>query len=451
MHHVVQRLGFRVSRGLAVLLLLAGVFTAAAFWIGPLRPVPAELQLLALSEDGQFRPVANMPRTLADTFSLDAASVGRYPLVLGMYNDGARSATPVQIALSLPAQYRLTNSRGETYPPRMVPGNPLARYVFDVKRVTVDPGQPPQQLPGLDTLWLEPVIPSYYCTTLADSIPEFVPAPPQNPELLANVNVFYSFATQSSARQTGILTIRLDPTAVNRQVFAPVNASPTVIREPEIRRPPTGPLFLVGTRISQCGDAGYPLTIHSTMYRTAGGARVFVLSLNNVVRKYLYDLNRDSIIELEIWDPDSDGRFEAARDARMPIPEFLMPLRAPRPPIDSLVGDSTGTPLDSATADSIRALRDVLAGRVDSLVRDAGLVRAFRYPPAMFWDTTKGPMRFWRALREGEQGGTETPTGQQRPRVQTPTVRLLGVPIDSARRPRPDTMRRDTSSLRLHP
>lgn len=433
---------------------------AAAFWIGPLRPVPAELELVALSADGQYRPVVRLPKALADTFSLDGASVGRYPLIFAIYNSGARAVEPIQLALSLPAQYRLTNSRGEAFPPRMVPGNPLARYVFELKPATIAPGETPLVLPGLDTLWLEPTIPSYYCTTFSDSIPEFVPAPPQNPQLLANVNIFYSFATRSSARQTGILTIQLDPAAVRRDVSAPVNALPTTIREPEVRRPQTPALFLVGTRVSQCGDAAYPLEIHSTLYRTPEGGRVFVLSLNNVVRKYLYDLNRDSIIELEIWDPDNDGLFEAGRAARMPIPEFLMPLRPPRAVLDSALVDSTGAPLDSAAADSIRALRDSLVMRVDSLSREAARVRAFRFPPTLFWDTTAGPLRFWRAMQQPQQPRV-TPRQQAQPeppllgepippRVQAPppTVRLLGVPVDSVRRPRPDTMRRDTSSLR---
>ena len=458
MRHVLQRLGFRATRGLAVLLLIAGVLSAAAFWIGPLRPAPAELHLVAASE-GQYQQVVRMPASVADTFSLDGAAVGRYPLVLAMYNTGARAAEPVQLALSLPGQYRLTNSRGEAYPPRTVPGNPLTRYVFDLKPTVVPPGETPLALPGLDTLWLEPTVPSYYCTTFSDSIPEFVPAPPQNPALLANVNIFYSFATRSSARQTGILTIQLDPEAVRRDVAAPVNTFPTTIREPEVRRPQVPALFLVGTRVSQCGDAAYPLQIHSTLYRTPDGGRVFVLSLNNVVRKYLYDLNRDSIIELEIWDPDNDGLFEAGRPARMPIPEFLMPLRPPRTIIDSLLTDSTGAPLDSAAIDSLRAMRDTLAMRADSLSREAARVRAFRFPPELFWDTTTGPLRFWRAMRAPQ---TQQPTQPQprrptepqligepvRPRVQQPTVRLLGVPVDSVRRPRPDTMRRDTSSLR---
>lgn len=449
MHHVIQRLGFRVSRGFVVLVLIAAVLAGGAFWIGPLRPVPAELRLVVLAPDGQFRDNVNMPHTLADTFSLDGAAVGRYPLLLGAYNEGARSAEPVQLALSLPGYYRLTNGRGEAYPPRVTPGNPLARYVFDLRPASIHPGEMPHLLGGLDTLWLEPIVPSYYCTAYADSIPEFLPAPPQNPALLANVNIFYSFTTRTAARQTGILNIQLDPNAVQRQVVAPVSSFPTVVREPEIRRPQLPSLTLAGVRVSQCGDAAHPLEIQSTLYHTPEGGRVFVLTFAGAVRKYMYDLNRDSIIELEVWDPDNDGLFEAARAARMPIPEFLMPLRPPRPPADSILVDSTGTPLDSVAVDSVRAVHDSISARADSLNRQADRVRTFRYPPALFRDTAAGPFRFWRAQQQQQAESGERARTQPRPAAPT-GPRLLGVPVDSVRT-RSDTIRRDTSSVRIQP
>jgi hypothetical protein len=53
--------------------------------------------------------------------------------------------------------------------------------------------------------------------------------------------------------------------------------------------------------------------------------------VDNVGRKRLYDLNRDGIIELETWDGDADGRFEARREARYATPAFLLPL-PPRDP-----------------------------------------------------------------------------------------------------------------------
>src|SRR5690606_30196206 len=74
------------------------------------------------------------------------------------------------------------------------------------------------------------------------------------------------------------------------------------------------------------------------------GGRVLVVYVDNVGRKRLYDLNRDGIIELETWDADADGLFEARREARFAIPDFLMPL----PPRDPAMAQPDPVAPDSA-------------------------------------------------------------------------------------------------------
>src|SRR5207237_1239421 len=80
-----------------------------------------------------------------------------------------------------------------------------------------------------------------------------------------------------------------------------------------------------------CGDPEQPMQIVSHEWDTPEGGRFFVLDYGGKPRKYLFDLNRDSIIELEMWDSDGDGHFDARRAAHYPIPSFLLPLSGIRP------------------------------------------------------------------------------------------------------------------------
>ena len=68
-------------------------------------------------------------------------------------------------------------------------GSPLARYVFTISPGAIAPKGLPRVLSALDTLWLEPIVPSYYCTALSDSVPEFVPAPALDANELAHVRI----------------------------------------------------------------------------------------------------------------------------------------------------------------------------------------------------------------------------------------------------------------------
>src|SRR5690606_39824625 len=86
----------------------------------------------------------------------------------------------------------------------------------------VQPGRMPTLLPALDTLWLELVVPSFYCMALSDSVPEFVPAPQPDPAAISRVQIFYSFEGDAlERRQTGLLTVQLDPALIAAEAPEP--------------------------------------------------------------------------------------------------------------------------------------------------------------------------------------------------------------------------------------
>jgi len=426
--HVVRRLGFRISRGWFVLLLIIGAMVGLGFWIGPFRPLPAELQLLALGGDGRFREAIQIPRAWADTMPPQPDTRARFPLVLAVYNNGFRAATPRSLVLSVPARFRLSNSAGQEFPSRITVGNPLTKYTFTIAPGAISPRSLPRVLSTLDTLWLEPVVPGYYCTAFSDSVPEFVPAPEQNAASLAHVRVFYSFDARSRDRQTGLLDVQLDPSLLVRAPTPAPPDNPATVVEPEAPRPAVGPLRRVGSRTTWCGDPGGALQISDVLWETATGGRLFVVSYGGAARKYLYDLDRDSIIELEIWDPDADGRFEASRPTRMYIPEFLMPARPPirvavSSPVDSIRGDSLNV---AAPGAAVPGVTPTAPGTME-------------YAPELFRRADEGPLRFWRALQSSRG---QAPADSQRANPPAaPTGRGATVPRDSVRR---DTARIDT-------
>jgi hypothetical protein len=389
--HVVRRLGFRITRGWFVLLIVIGALVGLGFWIGPFRPLPADLKLFALGADGRFRESIQLPRTWADTMPLQPDASARFPLLLAVYNAGFRPGTPRRLVLNVPARFRISNSAGQEFPVRMTVGNPLKRYTFDIAPGDVAPRSLPRVLSSLDTLWLEPVIPGYYCTAFSDSVPEFIPAPQQDPADLSNVRIFYSFDARSRDRQTGLLDVQLDPSLLARAPTPPPPDNPTIIMEPEAPRPAVGPLRQVGTRTTWCGDPGGALQISDVLWETAAGGRVFVVSYGGAARKYLYDLDRDSIIELEVWDPDADGKFEASRPTHMPIPEFLMPARAP-------LNVAVATVSDSVQADSS------IVGAPPSGAQSATPPPTMDYSPELF-SSTDALLARVAACRGGERAG----------------------------------------------
>jgi hypothetical protein len=341
MPYPAQQSRFVPPRGVVVLLLIVGAVVAGAFWIGPFRPIPAELRLVAAGV-GAGAVVGNA----------GAPGEPRFPLVLALENRGGRVAQPVSVSLSLPAAFRVRSS-GTALERESVAGNPLVRYELPVPERRVAPGAPAQLLVPGDTLWLEPRLSDWYCTTQSDSIPEFVPAPAVSAAQLADVQLFYSLGEASyRGRAAGLLRLRLDPAALaNRPAPQPPNY-PMQLREPELPRPELGLLRAAGTRSAECGDPQQPLELYTVTWETAVGGRFIVVYLNGAPRKQLFDLNRDSIIELEMWDPDADGRFEARRAASYAIPSFLLPERsAAAVPADSV---ALGPAWEALFADTAR-------------------------------------------------------------------------------------------------
>src|SRR5690606_41202427 len=67
---------------------------------------------------------------------------------------------------------------------------------------------------------------------LADSVPDFVPAPPAPVEAIARVQIFYSFeGGDLESRQTGLLTVQLDPRQLEREAPDPPPVFPAPDRK----------------------------------------------------------------------------------------------------------------------------------------------------------------------------------------------------------------------------
>jgi hypothetical protein len=455
MQYVVQRMGFHPARGFVALFIIVGLLVAAAFWIGPLRPRPAELQLLGLSGDGRFREYIGIPSKWADSLPPSSEVAARFPLVLAIHNAGTNAAQPSRLALSLPARYRITNKDGPLdYHTTM--GNPLARYELPLRAGRLAPGAAPALIPGVDTLWLEPLAPSLYCSALSDSVPEFTAAPPYDANALSRVRIFYSLEGRGiRQRQTGLLTVQVDPKIMRRNPTPVLPVFETIITQPEAAAPELAALNYVGSRVSTCGDPAQPLELHSALWETLEGGRFIVLYHGGAPRKHLFDLNRDSIIELEMWDSDGDGKFEARRAARFAIPGFIMPL--PKPRADSVAAAgilaADTMPLDSAWLRNFHAVdggplrfgpgRAARPAPAPARVPPAAPAIAGRAPAIservdsaalqIFHISEAGPLRFQRAL----QGDTPRPRPRPRPRRDT-GPRLLGVPYNPGGR---DTIR----------
>lgn len=311
----------------------AGIAAALLYWLLPFGDDGAELRLLLAVPGEEYAEELRVPAAWADTSTVASGATVRVPLLFAIVNLGGEAATPGRLELSLPSRFNLVRADGQPLPGRIAPGSPLVRYEVPVSLPRVEADGEAMPIAMLDTLWLEPVIPSFYCVTMADSVPDFVPAPPAPVEAIARVQIFYSFeGGDLESRQTGLLTVQLDPRQLEREAPDPPPVFPASFREPFVPRPPLGELSYGGSRRAFCGEPDLPIELLSTLWLTPGGGRFIVLDHGGVPRKYLFDLNADSIIELEMWDPDGDGDFEAWRQARMPIPAFLLPPPIPPQP-----------------------------------------------------------------------------------------------------------------------
>ena len=421
---------------MAIVLLVIGALIAVSFWIGPFRPLPARLSLYvtggALDGDNMVR---------LEPVSRPGSAGVRFPLVLAVRNSGARAAAPTRLNLSVPAGYRVVRGL-HPITPQLTPGNPLARYSVDVPQLTLPPDSALYPLPG-DTLWLEPNIRDFECSVGADSIPSFVPPPVRPPSALASIPVFYSF-DGTPERQTGTFVATVDSTVLRRPPPPAVPEFPVYAREPEAPRPPTGTLYSRGVRTSSCGDAYNRVDMHSVVWETASGGRFIVIHLNGTPRKHLFDLDRDSIIELEMWDQDGNAKFESWRQARYPVPTIVLPERLPIETIsDSVINDPSWQTMfdDTLTgpyrflSDSARLRRvpaprvDTAAVRVDTtggtprLVVDTAWLRKFN-------DVSAGPYRFLAnpPARRAMPAVDTTPEQPRRPRGPRPLGRPVPFP-----------------------
>ena len=419
---------------MAIALLIIGVLVAVSFWIGPFRPLPARL---SLSVTGGTLAAANTVRL--EPVTRPGISGVRFPLVLAVRNSGARGASPTRLNLSVPAGYRVVRGL-QPITPELTPGNPLARYSVDVQQLTLPPDSALYPLPG-DTLWLEPNVRDFECTVGADSIPGFVPPPVRPPSALASIPVFYSF-DGTPERQTGTFVAVVDSTALRRPPPPVLPEFPVYAREPEAPRPPTGTLYSRGVRTSSCGDAYNLVVMHSVVWETASGGRFIEVYINGTPRKHLFDLDRDSMIELEMWDEDGNTRFESWRQARYPVPTIVLPERLPIEAIsDSVINDPSWLMMfdDTLTgpyrflSDSARLRRvpapriDTVATRVDTtagtprVVVDTAWLRTFN-------DAAAGPYRFLANPPARRAAPPPEPEAPRRPRGPRPLGRPVPFP-----------------------
>jgi hypothetical protein len=433
--------GNGIGRGGVVALLVGVLIIGGAFWMGPLRPLPAELQLLALS-NAEFSDTLDAVTMPPDSISALAGAVARAPLVLGVRNAGARSARPLVLKLSVPGRFRLTGRAGEPLPVRTTSGTPLVQYTFELDAPELPGRGEPMLLADLDTLWLEPVLAEYDCMLMGDSVPDFMPAPQYPPETLATVPIFYSFDTADGdalVRQSGLLTVRLDPSVLQRPSAAmPARGLPQ-LHPDEAPRPDLGPLTQAGIRTATCGDPESLVELRTVVWEGTGGARMYEVQVGGTARKLLYDLNRDDRVELELWDPRGDGIFRSSREASYEIPSFLRPLPA------RVAGSITpaGEPM---AVDSAWLARFHDAGQGPFRFAEAeadptptvAFVDPVAPPPppqpvdsawlARFHDSAAGPFRFSQRAPPPTVEAVDTSAAPATPATRQPP-RLLGTPV----------------------
>jgi hypothetical protein len=350
MRHLFLRFTPRFDFRWVVGLFLAGIIVAGLAFVRWTQPGPI-LELLVLGPDGQFHETLEVPAAWGDTTTVTPDGVARFRVIFGLRNAGYTTGHPHRLVLSVPARYRLVGPGGEALDGVADPTSPLVRYELDPRLGEVEPQRLPVLLPAFESLWLEVVIPRYYCVEVADSIPDFVPAPPPPLHAMSQVRLLYVVEDSTvEERWSGTITLQLDTSLM----VVPMPARPPTFGmevNPDLAQPDLGQLVEAGRREVQCGEPEAPMHMVSTIWEAESGARLITIEYGGEVRKHLYDLNGDGIIDRESWDPEGRGRFTATRRAQLPIPDFLLP-----PP--------TGVRYDMAVFDDIPA--DSLA-RLDPL------------------------------------------------------------------------------------
>ncbi len=419
MIHLLQRIGFG-GRALFPLVLV-GIGVALFLMVRAAQADTAELQLVAQGYAGSYSADVR----LAPPDSLRQADGDRLvPLVLAVYDAGPGDAHPDRLDLLLPARARLMPP-DTTAGVRVehVAGRPLVRYVFTGVVPPLKAGHT-VRLAGLDTLWLDPAPPPIRCAFDDDSVPVFEATPREERVVSGTIPVYYALRGGTLARRSaGLLRLHVDSAVWARSAPASLPDFPATVYAPAVPWPTVDSMRLGGTARADCGPPEDLHPVTSTLWRTARGGRVLALSVGGAARKYLYDLDGDSVAELEIWDRDADGRFESEAQARVPLPAFLFP---PRP--------TARERADSMRADSLRraALADSL--RVDSLT---GGIRPVPRPAPPAGPDTSGARR-----------PRPDTSGARRPRPDTAGGRRLPAPADTITFP---ATRRDTTPRRRLP
>lgn len=286
----------------------------------------AVLELVALGDGGRYAPSVRIPPSRMDTSAAAPEVAARIPLVLAVRNLGGESAHPERLRLSVPVFFRIQVD-GRRLLDRASSDGPLIGYRLDTRTLSIPPEGEGGAVALRDTVWLEVLMPAFYCAIIGDSVPAFISAPPIPVEPLAHVRMFYVLeGGDLDYPQTGLLELRLDPTRLRLPANNEfVDSSPMRIYRDEAPFPSFSALRRSGSRRSLCGGIGDALQFRTFLWTTPGGGRFFVIHYGGVPRKYLFDMNRNNIIELEIADMDGNGTFEASRSLRLPIPRFLVP------------------------------------------------------------------------------------------------------------------------------
>jgi hypothetical protein len=324
MRHLLLRFTPRFDFRWVVGLILVGIIVAGLAFVRWTQPGPI-LELLVLGPDGQFHETLEVPAAWGDTTTVTPDGAARFRVILGLRNAGYTRGYPHRLVLSIPARYRLVGPGGEVLDGVADPTSPLIRYELDPRLGEVEPQRLPVLLPAFESLWLEAVIPRYYCVEVADSIPDFVPAPPPPLHAMSQVRLLYVLEDSTvEERWSGTITLQLDTSLM---VVSMPSRPPTFGMEvnPDLAQPDLGQLVEAGRREIQCGEPEAPMHMVSTIWEAESGARLITIEYGGEVRKHLYDLNGDGIIDRESWDPEGRGRFTATRRAQLPIPDFLLP------------------------------------------------------------------------------------------------------------------------------
>jgi hypothetical protein len=336
-YHLRALLPWLAGIGIPVLLV-----TLVWYW---LRPRSSPLELIVYDAAGRFGNQADLSPLPNDP---ENGGRPRLPLLLAVRNTGTRSASTGAMVLYLPSWLHLERDDGTPYDAETEGGNPLLRYRIAFGPVRVEARRFPVVVPGRERIWLRPFASPYHCALDDEGRPIFLSAPSLDPALLADATIFWVVEETGSARRsTGTLELQMDPSLFDVEPALMPPEFPASVLPPDVARPDLASLPVEGRRTSSCGLMIEPLTLQSTVYQAGEAGRIIALTVADTVKRLLFDMDGDKIVEAEAWDRAGTGRLDTVRRARYAIPEFLLPPPPPPPPPPI-------TP-DSVPADTLQA------------------------------------------------------------------------------------------------